>query len=167
MTRRSSWLYPALILWVALAGCRPGTPGEDALPATSSPDVVPLPGVLAYEARGSEFKWSFAYAGGDGELGTPDDVPLGNDMLVPAGKPVELRLLSDDYIYILAAPDTGAREIAIPDMVHTLRFNSGPPGEHELLSDPLCGFRFYHDEVMGRINVVSEEEFFAHLASAP
>lgn len=129
--------------------------------------VSELPDSLVFEARGTEFRWAFAYAGADGDLGTHDDVLLGNTLLVPSDREIELRLTSDDYIYILSAPGMGQREIAVPEMTHTLRFNSGPVDEHQLVSDPLCGFRFFHDEIMGRVSVVPADQFVTQLGSVP
>ena len=167
LDRPSRQVCLACVALLYFGACRANVPSEQVVADATAAAVPVFPDPLTYEARGSEFQWSFAYAGADGDLGTPDDVSLGNTLLIPAGKQVELQLVSDDYIYILAAPVTGQREIAVPDMVHTLRFDSGVVNEYELISDPLCGYRFFHDEVMGNINVISDEQFLSQLVAAP
>ncbi len=167
MRQLQSRRHVAWMLLLGLAGCGAGSAVEQQAGSADKPAKLDLPDVLSFQARGSEFQWSFTYAGNDGQLDTPDDVRMGNTLLLPSEKPVELCLVSDDYIYILTAPGTGQREIAVPDMVHSLTFDSGPVGDHDLLSDPMCGYRAFHDEVMGRVSVVAQHEFAARLLDTP
>ncbi|MCA8997430.1 MAG: hypothetical protein KDA80_10590 [Planctomycetaceae bacterium] len=107
---------------------------------------------VEFEARGENFQWHFYGAGPDGELRTTDDVFLGNTLTVRPNTKVELDLTSKDYIYTLTSPD-GAKEIAVPEMIHRISFVAPQDGDYEFRTDPLCGLRYFHDDVQGRMSV--------------
>jgi heme/copper-type cytochrome/quinol oxidase subunit 2 len=65
---------------------------------------------------------------------------------------VTLLLTSDDYVYTLTSP-TGSKEIAVPKLVHTLRFQAPETGTYEFRTDPMCGLRYFHDDVQGTMQV--------------
>ena len=105
------------------------------------------------EARGRRFHWSFRYPGLDRQLGTPDDVVVERNLRLPSGHSVELSLESEDYVYSLSCPSLGLKEIAVPDLTHVIRFETDVPGSHALVTDPMCGWRPFHDDLMGQIIV--------------
>ncbi len=109
---------------------------------------------LVFEARGREFKWQFLTTGPDGDIASGDEESLGNELIVPAATDVILVLTSEDYVYTLNVPD-GRIEIAVPDMVHVVQFRSPLEGTHEFRTDPLCGLRYFHDEVLGTMRITS------------
>lgn len=111
------------------------------------------------EARGRKFAWTFLYPGPDHILGTNDDVLIDRDLRLPQGVRVKLTLESDDYIYTLSCPSLDLKEIAIPDLTYTLQFDTtSVEGTHPLITDPMCGWRAQHDDLMGNIVVESEGE---------
>lgn len=118
---------------------------------------IPSDGPLIIEARGSEFKWRFFAAGPDGKPASGDETLLGNELVLPSAAEVLLVLTSEDYVYTLNVPD-GRIQAAVPQMVHTLRFVAPTSGTHEFRTDPLCGLRYFHDEVLGTMRIASSEE---------
>ena len=129
----------------------------------------PLPQPLLIEARGRGREWQFTYGGGDGVLGSADDVVTRRHFRVPAGAEVLIQLRSDDYLYVFSCPDLGLKEIAVPDLSYQIRFSPRAPGAHELAMDPVCGFRLPPGENMGSLIVTSERDFrswFAQLEAS-
>jgi len=130
-----------------------------AWPETGAGDVCPV------EVTGSRFEWSFRYPGGDGRFGTDDDLVSTRHLHLPRGRTVDLKLTSTDYIYTLSLPELQLEEIAVPELVHTLRVDADRVGSFQLLSDPMCAVRFSHDEEMGRLKIEDDSAFHDWLAT--
>jgi len=137
------------------------TPVAGTAQATRSESHAAHPGLrsgshppIVAEARGHEFQWQFFTIGPDRKPGTGDETCLGNDLPVPPDTLVTLILTSDDYIYTLNAPD-GRVAAAVPDLVHTIQFRSPSGGRHEFRTDPMCGLRYFHDDVLGTMSIIA------------
>ena len=87
------------------------------------------------------------------------------DLHLPRGRTVDLKLTSTDYIYTLKLPELELEEIAVPELVHTLRVDADRVGSYQLLSDPMCAIRFSHDEEMGRMQIEEARVFQDWLAT--
>lgn len=126
------------------------------------------------EVRGNKFHWNFTYPGPDGVLHTADDSTVEQLLRIPPQKSVTFHLTSDDYVYILGIPvnDQGSqsveklREIAVPDLVHYMEYQSGDFGNLDLMVDPLCGFKPLHDPLMGKIMVTDDYDYQELLPAA-
>jgi cytochrome c oxidase subunit 2 len=121
---------------------------------------------LVIEARGQLFAWSFRFPGRDRELGTPDDLRFEKELHLPAGVDIELKLESDDYMYIFSNAELGLRQIVVPELTFTVKFQATKAGSFDLLADPLCGWRSLHDDLMGRVIIQSAPEFDAWFDSS-
>ncbi len=121
---------------------------------TVDTSVLTVPSHVVVEVTGGEFRWHFRYR-------QPDGLPTGdatssNELRLPVGATVELHFTSDDYIYVFSVPELGIEQIAVPGLVTESACVTREPVTIDLLVDPLCSFRFYHDELMGRI-IVQEQ----------
>lgn len=108
---------------------------------------------MVVEARCHNFIWSFRWI--TPNAGMREDFQL----TLPADREVELRLASDDYIYTFDLDTFGIHQVVIPGQTYRCHFVTREPQSLQLIADPLCGFRLFHDEVMGRIVIVEHEEF--------
>tara|TARA_B100000029_G_scaffold192704_1_gene190783 strand:+ start:1176 stop:1691 length:516 start_codon:yes stop_codon:yes gene_type:complete len=154
------WAY--LLIWglgcgVALAGC--GGKPPLAWPERAGSEACPI------RVTGSRFEWSFRFPGADGRFGTEDDLVSHRQLHLPRGRAVDLKLTSTDFIYTLSLPEMELKEIAVPELVHTMRIDAQQVGSYRLLSDPMCAVRFSHDEEMGRMEVEDAEAFRDWLAT--
>jgi cytochrome c oxidase subunit 2 len=93
----------------------------------------------------------------DGALGTEDDICARHHVHLPKNTKVRLQLTSDDYLYTLTLPEWDLKEMAVPDMVFTLEFETKQIGQYDLLGDQMCGYA--HEELLGRLVVQSHEDF--------
>jgi cytochrome c oxidase subunit 2 len=143
------WALACVILCVT-AGCNRSGADQSA---------VSIETPIRVEARGRDFVWHFRYPGEDGQLGTEDDLDLGEQLNLPAGVDVIMSLESDDLIYTWTSPSLNLKEIAVPQLTRTLIFRTPGPGAYPVEVDPLCGWRFLHDEQMGRVVVQSLTDF--------
>ncbi len=167
--RRWTSMYAAIrdatALLCLVVGCSSG--GDDAaMDAPESLSQRPSSGPVVVEARGRDFKWQFLTPGPDGDIASGDEELLGNELVVPPATDVILILTSEDYVYTLNVPD-GRIEVAVPDMVHSIRFTSPAGGTHEFRTDPLCGLRYFHDDVLGTMRVATVGESSESVASLP
>jgi len=120
---------------------------------------------LLVRMTGGDYTWHVRYAGADGEFGTADDRHATRHFHAPAGTPVTLELRSEDYIYTMALPHLGLKEIAVPDLEYALRFRLDEPGEYELKGDQMCGYQ--HPDLMGSLVVESRDAFDEWVTNLP
>jgi heme/copper-type cytochrome/quinol oxidase subunit 2 len=125
-------------------------------PSATTPDAP-----LTVRATGHEFFWRFRFPGPDAKFDTDDDVRVEKEVHLPLGRDVVFLITSDDYVYTLAIPKLGLRQIAVPELTYTMDFHSASPGSFDVIADPLCRVKFFHDESMGRIVVQSASAFEA------
>lgn len=126
-----------------------------------SGDEGPDGGFVRARAQGRGFRWTFDYPGPDGRFDTEDDRSDEPVLRVPVGTPVMLTITSSDYLYSFNVPDLGIKQIAVPKLTHLLNFRIDKVGQFELLADPLCGFRLFHEKYMGQLLVEDRESFDA------
>jgi len=127
-------------------------------------NTIQTPRRFVIEVTGKDFLWHFRYR-------EPDGVPTGaemnsNELRLPVGTTVELHLTSDDYIYVFSVPELGIEQIAVPGLKTESTCVPQKPVTIDLLADPLCSFRFYHNELMGRIIVRQQVRFTQHPESS-
>lgn len=131
------------------------------------------------EVTGLQFAWYFRYPGDDGAFGkvlpnlvnAPAGNPLGLDptdphsrddivspvLVLPAGRPVDLRLRSLDVIHGFFIPGMRLKQDAIPGMIGRLQFTPEIPGIYPILCSQVCGLG--HARMQAQLRVVSEAEF--------
>ena len=153
----TNWLRRGLLTLLTLAAAYPllsvlaaGRCDSVASTATSHPgarESWESDEKIVVEARCRNFVWYFQWT--TPHAGLRQDFQL----TLPAESEVELRLASDDYIYAFDLDTFGVRQMVIPGRTYHCQFKTGPPQSIELIADPLCGFRLFHDEVMGKILV--------------
>lgn len=136
-------------LLIPLSGCR-----------QESPSPISIPDPLEIKVVGRDFYWHFVYPGSDLILGTGDDIKVSKDIFVPEGRNVRLIVTSEDYIYFFKAPAYDLREVAIPEMIHEIKFVPSSRGASELEVDPMCSAWAIHKEgSMGNMHTLTEVEF--------
>jgi len=131
---------------------KPGRVNRD---SEASPPAGPTK--LVVEVIGRHYRWHFRRLEPDGLPIDAADTTAIEELHLPAGVSVEFRFTSDDYIYLCKIPEIGIAQIAVPGLTHQCIWEVDEPGTYDLRVDPLCSFRFYHDELMGRI--VVEKDF--------
>jgi cytochrome c oxidase subunit 2 len=87
-----------------------------------------------------QFTWLVAYPGPDGRFDTDDDRTFMDELHVPAGKPVQLSLQSEDVIHSFFLPNLRLKQDVLPGRTIFAWLDAGKPGRYELPCAELCGF---------------------------
>lgn len=142
-------------------------------------------GAMQVEVTGVQFQWYFRYPGHDGIFGAtkpnlvsaPAGNPLGLDpgdphaaddvvssiMMLPAGRPVNITLRTQDVIHGFFVPAMRLKQDAIPGMVGHLEFTPEIPGDYDILCSQVCGLGHYR--MQARMRVLSPEQFQSWLTA--
>jgi cytochrome c oxidase subunit 2 len=142
-------------------------------------DAAPTGDAIEIEVTAQQFMWNVRYPGPDGVFGHTDPAlvddttnPLGldrndphgkddiiglNDITVPFGHAVHVRLHSKDVIHSFFLPNFRVKQDAVPGMTPEVIFFPTQTGHFELACAELCGLAHYR--MRGTFNVVSQKEF--------
>lgn len=96
------------------------------------------------------YSWDYTY---------PNGVRAQNELRVPAGKPVVLRMTSRDTLHSHFIPDFRVKEDSMPGRVTYLWFHPQQPGKHVITCAEYCGVM--HSYMVGQVIVLPPEEFNA------
>jgi cytochrome c oxidase subunit 2 len=138
-------------------------------------------GSYTVEAVAQQFQWNFHYAGADNKFGRtdpsliddsalnfigldPGDAASADDsvtaaLVIPAGRPVELRLRSKDVIHNFWVPQLRFKQDLVPGMEIKVNFQADRVGKYELACAELCGQ--LHFKMKSYMLVLPEDELNA------
>jgi cytochrome c oxidase subunit 2 len=100
------------------------------------------------ELESRMWQWSYTY---------PEGHQTVNELRVPAGTPVVLRMKSADVIHSHYIPDFKVKEDSMPGRITYLWFYPKEPGEHVVTCAEYCGI--LHSRMHGKVIVMPEDEF--------
>ncbi len=109
----------------------------------------------------SQFNWEIRYKGADGSFDTPDDVITSNDMRIPVGVPVRIKLRSKDVIHSFFVPQFRLKQDAVPGVTIDVWVQPTKTGVYEIACAELCGFGHY--SMRGVLTVLEPEDYRAWL----
>lgn len=105
---------------------------------------------LEVKLESAMWRWDFTY---------PNGVQVTNELRVPAGKPVMLRMTATDVVHSFYLPDFRVKEDSMPGRVTYLWFYPRKPGEHLATCAEFCGMM--HSKMIGKVIVMPPEQFAA------
>lgn len=131
------------------------------------------PDALQIEVTGLQFAWYFRYPGADATFGRtqnelvsaaegnpvgldPAD-PHGSDdivrpqLILPAGRQVDLSLRAVDVIHGFAIPQMRLKQNAVPGETQHIHFTPELPGEYAILCTQVCGLGHYRMQAVLRV----------------
>ncbi|MFN0054124.1 MAG: hypothetical protein ACKV0T_18240 [Planctomycetales bacterium] len=118
-------------------GCAAEPSASSVTSARRSANQVPDP--YRIELEGNQGRWRAHYPATD-EVAKTDSAALAVRRLhVPQGVAIELTLRSSDFVYTLALPAMGLKEIAVPSLTFRLEFGPLAAGRFALEGSQLCG----------------------------
>lgn len=152
-----------MLFWMCLAsGCESRLPESiadqnDAAVAAVGVIIEPL----CIQLTGTNHRWQVTYPALKGVPSAIDLLRAGRDLHVPVDTSVVLILKSTDFIYTLAIPEFGLKEIAVPDLEFRMTFRPMQVGHYPLIGEELCGSP--ESEGPGQLIVESQAKFQAWL----
>lgn len=145
----------------------------------------PAPTALHVEVVGQQFQWYFHYPGADATYGVTQpqlvSAPLGNplgldrkdphgdddivasELVLPAGREVDLQLRSLDVIHGFFLPEMRLKQNAVPGQTVHVHFMPVREGVYRVLCSQLCGSG--HARMQAQLRVVSPADYQAWLAA--
>lgn len=108
----------------------------------------PPPDAMVIEAIGRQWMWKFQHPTGQSEI---------NDLHVPMGQPVKLRIISQDVIHALYLPALRVQMAALPDRYTELWFKADKPGTFHLYCSEYCGTD--HSVMQGNLTILSQADY--------
>jgi cytochrome c oxidase subunit 2 len=143
------------------------------------------PTALQIEVTGVQFAWYLRYPGPDATFGITrpqlvapaegnplgldpkdphsDDDFITSELIIPAGREVDLALRAQDVIHGLSIPELRLKQNAIPGQTIHLHFTPTTPGTYAILCTQLCGIGHYR--MNATLRIVTPGEFAAWLAT--
>jgi len=142
------------------------------------------PAAMQVEVTGEQFAWYFRYPGTDATFGETraalvdagtgnplgidpadahgaDDI-VSSELVLPAGREVDLRLRSLDVTHGFFIPAMRLKQDAVPGSTFHVHFTPEEPGTYAILCSQLCGLGHYR--MQATLRVVSQQDFDAWLA---
>jgi cytochrome c oxidase subunit 2 len=141
--------------------------------------VGAAPAAMQVEVTGEQFAWYFRYPGADAAFGQTkfslisagSGNPLGIDpvdekgkddivtsqLVLPAGREVDLTLRSLDVIHGFSVPEMRLKQNAVPGQASHVHFTPTTPGEYAILCTQVCGLGHYRMQAV--LRVVTADEF--------
>jgi cytochrome c oxidase subunit II len=143
------------------------------------------PTALQVEVTGVQFAWYFRYPGSDATFGITrpslvapgEGNPLGLDptdphsadddvtseLVLPAGREVDLRLNAQDVIHGFSIPELRLKQNAVPGQTIHVHFTPTTPGTYAILCTQLCGLGHYR--MNATLRILPPDQFAAWLAT--
>jgi len=129
-------IVPALILvWLTLAS-------QKVWAEIRFPKQMPVP-KWEVEVLAEQFAWNIRYPGPDDQFETPDDVTTLNQLHLPIGEPVLIRIRSKDVIHSFFVPEFRIKQDAVPGLPTEVWVKPTKAGQYEILCAELCGLGHY------------------------
>jgi cytochrome c oxidase subunit 2 len=91
------------------------------------------PGALKIEVTGYQWWWEVRYP--------DDDVVTANEIHIPAGRPVEIGLLTEDVIHSFWVPELAGKVDQIPGQRNVIRLKADEPGTYRGFCAEFCGLQ--------------------------
>jgi len=114
-----------------------------------------MPGGLVIEVTGHQWWWEALY---------PDrGITLKDQIRIPVGQPVEVRLSSTDVIHSFWVPELHGKFDLVPGRTHTFILQADQPGEYRGQCAEFCGR--WHARMTVVVVVLPPEEFITWLDS--
>ncbi|HEY2072183.1 MAG TPA: cytochrome c oxidase subunit II [Gaiellaceae bacterium] len=123
-------------------------PNIKSAPAAANP--------LRVTVEGHQFYWQFDYPNGARTI---------NDLVVPVGRVVDLKIESADVIHSWWIPELGGKIQAIPGVTNHIWFRADQAGTYTGQCAELCGL--YHASMTASVTATTDAGYRSALSSAP
>ncbi len=111
---------------------------------------------LVIEVHARQWSWEVTY---------PDEgVTLKDELFVPVGHPVVLRLTSTDTRHSLWIAGLNVKQDIVPGRTSLLWFTASQAGEYTMICSEYCGSG--HADMTGEVTVLQEADYYTWLDSA-
>jgi len=114
---------------------------------------TPPDDAIELQVVGKQWMWKIQHPQGRSEI---------NELHIPVGRPVRLRMISEDVIHSFFIPAFRVKQDTVPGMTIQTWFTPTREGEFEIACAELCGVGHY--AMRGKVQVQSQQAFDAWLS---
>jgi cytochrome c oxidase subunit 2 len=111
---------------------------------------------ISIDVYGQQWWWSYEYHL-TGDESTPPEIVTANELVIPAGVDVHLRVQSRDVIHSFWIPALNGTRDAVPGRVQPLEVRADTPGEYDGQCKEFCGLS--HANMRARAVVLSQDDY--------
>ncbi len=115
----------------------------------------PPEGAMEIAVKGKQWMWDVQHQTGKREK---------NELHVPIGRPIKLRMTSEDVIHSFSIPAFRAKHDVVPGRYTEMWFTPTQTGSFYLFCAEYCGAQ--HSGMVGRVVAMEEQEYAAWLANS-
>lgn len=108
----------------------------------------PPPDAMVVEVIGRQWMWKFQHPTGQSEI---------NDLHLPIGQPIKLRIISQDVIHALYLPAVRMQVAALPDRYTEMWFKADKVGTFHLYCSEYCGTD--HSVMGGKVTFMNPGDY--------
>lgn len=113
---------------------------------------LPPPDSLEISVVGKQWMWKIQHPEGRREI---------NELHMPVGRPIVLRMISQDVLHSFYVPAFRIKQDVLPGRYTTMWFESDKVGVYHLFCAEYCGKD--HSEMIGKVHVMTQEAYDAWL----
>jgi cytochrome c oxidase subunit 2 len=142
-------ILPALIL----AGVAVGTVATIINLNKKAPDAIEV------QVAGQQWWWQYKYdLNGDGNFDGPEDITTATEMVVPAGRAIQVTTTSNDVIHSFWIPGLNGKKDAVPGLRSPLKLEADTPGVYRGQCTEYCGLSHANMRMLVRAVPASDYE---------
>lgn len=98
------------------------------------------PNSINVQVAGQQWWWQYKYdLNGDGDFDGPGDITTATELVIPAGKPVQVTTTSNDVIHSFWIPGLNGKRDAVPGLYSPLKLQADEPGVFRGQCTEFCG----------------------------
>jgi len=112
---------------------------------------------LRVEVNAQQWAWNFRLAGPDKVFATADDIVTINELTVPTGRDVMLKMTAKDVLHSLYLPNLRVKKDVVPGNTTRTWFHATKEGQVDIACAQHCGT--HHFKMRGQLNILSPEQF--------
>jgi len=117
------------------------------------------PNSINVQAIGNQWWWEYKYdLNGDGNFDGPEDIVSATEMVIPAGKPIQVTTTSNDVIHSFWIPGLNGKRDALPGLYNPLKLQADEPGIFRGQCTEFCGLSHANMRMLVRAVSLSEYE---------
>jgi cytochrome c oxidase subunit 2 len=118
------------------------------------------PNAIQVQVAGQQWWWEYKYdLNSDGNFDGPEDITSATELVIPAGKPVQVTTTSNDVIHSFWIPGLNGKKDAVPGLYNPLKLQADEPGVFRGQCTEFCGLS--HANMRMLVRAVSSSDYDA------
>ncbi|NCY15853.1 MAG: cytochrome c oxidase subunit II [Actinobacteria bacterium] len=112
---------------------------------------------IQVQVAGQQWWWQYKYdLNGDGDFDGPEDITTATEMVVPAGRPIQVTTTSNDVIHSFWIPGLNGKKDAVPGIRSPLKLEADEPGVYRGQCTEYCGLSHANMRMLVRAVTTSD-----------